>query len=113
MQQVLDNVYRERFANRYLASFTSFAYEQSSDEYIKQLVEKCFDDFFINQISYYDNDYINKEIALCGSVASVFQEQVNIIAKKYKRQIKKIEKSPLQGLLDYHKPYGEPLIITK
>ena len=102
LAEVLDKVYRQPFPNRFLSSFAEFLGEHKSDEFVKNLVETAFDDFFKKQVLRYDD---NKAYPLnfVGSVGFVFADELRKSAEKHGLSISKIEQTPLDGLIEFHK----------
>ena len=102
LSEVLDKVYRQPFPNRFLASFVEFLSENKSDSFVKELVGKSFDDFFRKQVLRYDN-YEKHPLCFSGSVSFIFADDLQESAKKHGLTVTKIEQSPLDGLLKFHK----------
>ncbi|MCL2417491.1 MAG: ATPase [Bacteroidales bacterium] len=102
LSRVLDIIYREPAPNRYLASFVEFLSENKSDFFVKELVSSAFDTFFKKQILRYDN-YDKYPLCFVGSVGFIFADELRKSAEKHGLTISKIEQTPLDGLLKYHK----------
>ncbi len=99
--QLLDKVYKEPLPNRFLASLASFAINHKKDVYIRNLLNKAFDDFFEKQIKEYTN-YQAYKIHLIGSVAFFLEEVIKEQAEAHGLEIGTILKAPLDALVDYH-----------
>ena len=97
----LYKIYKEPNPNRFLASFCEFISENSNDKRINEIIKKAFTDLFNNHITKYEN-YQNHKIRGIGSVGFYFQNQLKEVAKEFYAQIERIEKSPIQGLAQYH-----------
>ncbi|MCL2682164.1 MAG: ATPase [Bacteroidales bacterium] len=102
LAEVLEKVYRQPFPNRYLASFVEFLIENKSDTFVKDLVGLAFDDFFRKQVLRYDN-YDKYPLCFVGSVSFGFADELHESARKHGLEISKIEQTPLNGLLEFHR----------
>jgi len=102
LAEVLDKVYKQPFPNRFLASYVDFLNENQSDSFVKELVGLAFDEFFKKQVLRYDN---HNEYPICfvGSVSFIFADELRKSAEKHGITISKIEQTPLDGLLKFHK----------
>ncbi len=81
-----------------LAAFVPFLYEHREDDYIRQLLVGEFDRYFALLGAY----PTGLPVALVGSVAWHFRDEVEQAARQHDRHIWQIEKSPLPGLQRYH-----------
>lgn len=99
--QILESVYRKPFANKYLAGFTYFAATNIDNKTIYNLVYESFNKFFELNINKYSIDSSTK-LRFVGSIAYIFSEILNEVAKKFNITIEKIVKSPMNGIIDYH-----------
>ena len=102
--EVLKKVYKNAFPNAYLATFSKFVAEYKEHSYIKNLVYKCLDEFFIYQVLPYPQKS-NTEINFIGSIAHYYRETLLEIAKKYDLKIGEIIQKPINNLVKYHKKY--------
>ena len=102
LAEVLDKVYRQPFPNRFLASLVEFLNENKSDSFVKELVSSAFDIFFKKQVLRYEN-HAQYPLCFVGSVSFIFADELRKSAEKYGLTISKIEQTPLDGLLKYHK----------
>jgi len=99
--EIMDRVYKQPFPNRFLAQFTHFMAENNNVEAIKQIIENCFKEFFLRNIKQYPNSN-DLPIHFVGSVAFHFREQLDHTARTLGYKLGKIEKSPMNGLIEYH-----------
>jgi N-acetylglucosamine kinase-like BadF-type ATPase len=99
--EILEKVYRKPFPNRFLASFTTFLHQQQDHHYVRDLLQKSFDNFLTRHIMQYD--YARYPLHLLGSVAFYFQHIIKETAAPRHIQLGKIEKTAMPGLLLYHK----------
>ncbi|HHL53422.1 MAG TPA: hypothetical protein ENJ39_08595 [Flammeovirgaceae bacterium] len=81
-----------------LAAFVPFLYEHRADDYIRQLLVGEFDRYFALLEAY----PAGLPVALVGSVAWHFREEVEQAARQHDRHIWQIAQSPLPGLQRYH-----------
>lgn len=99
--KIVERVYKQPMPNKFLASFAPFINEFRDNPHIKNIVIESFDDFFKRNISQYD--YNNYPVNVVGSIAYYFSDFLNESAEKFGASVGKILKSPIDGLVDYHK----------
>ena len=97
---ILDRVYKQPMANRFLANLSVFLIENIEDQTIYRLAYNAFKEFFLRNIMQYD--YMNNEIHFTGSIAFHYQELLKEVAKELNIEITTIIKSPMEGLIRYH-----------
>lgn len=98
---VIQRVYREPFANRFLASVTPFLLENIEEPAIHRLVLNNFKSFFIRNISQYA-DYRNLRINITGSIGWFFKDVLQEAADAMDCTLGTISQSPMDGLITYH-----------
>ena len=100
LSEIINKVYREPQANRFLASLSEFIHRHLDEEGIRQMVYSTFSDF----VNYHISRYGRHDLALSfvGSIAYYYQEQLQLIVQMLDYQMGTILKSPLQGLVAYH-----------
>lgn len=98
---ILTHIYQRPFPNRFLASFTRFISDNIGHPYMQEIVKDSFRNFFDSQVLKYANC---REVQICctGSVAFYFAEILKEIAREKELEIKKIVKSPIDGITEYH-----------
>jgi N-acetylmuramic acid 6-phosphate etherase len=101
MDQILENVYNQPHANRYLASLTKIAAKYIENQEIRDIISSAFKDFIDKNISKY-SQYNSLEIGFAGSIAYYFKEILEEVMENYHLKIKKIMASPIEGLVTYH-----------
>lgn len=99
--EIIERVYRTPFPNRFLASLSPFISKHISDEKIYSLILNCFKEFFKRNVMQYE--YKNLKVAFIGSVAFHYKEILIEAAKEFDIRIDKIEGSPINGLVKFHK----------
>lgn len=98
--EIIDKVYRQPQANRFLASLTPFLSRHKEETEIHNLLVGCFCDFFQRNVMQYNYQYA--KVHFTGSIAWYFQEEVREAAEKLNIQTGKFIKSPIHGLIAYH-----------
>lgn len=98
---VIERVYRQPFPNRYLATFSVFLNENRNNPHVKNLLKSSFEEFFTRNIMQYD--YKKYKVNLVGSVAFHYEEIIAEVAKSLGIKLGIVLKSPIIGLVDYHK----------
>lgn len=99
--KIVDMVYKQALPSRFLASFSPFLSEFRNHPHINHLLRSSFDEFFKRNVHQYD--YQNYEVNLVGSIAYYYQEIIKEVAAENQIKLGKILKSPIDGLVEYHK----------
>jgi len=97
---IIDKVYRQPQANRFLAGLTPFLSAHREHPEIQTLLLSCFTEFFRRNVMQYA--YEGMEIHFTGSIAWHFQKEVKKAAEALNIQTGEIIKSPIHGLINYH-----------
>ena len=101
---VIDRIYRQPLANRFLAS-TSVCIKQHLHECeeLRCMVVDNFREFFRKNVSKYIDTQSQRPTAhFVGSMAWAYEEQLREAAQEEKIEIGTILKSPMQGLVEFH-----------
>lgn len=98
MAQVIDRVYRQPMANRWLASLSTFIHQQIGNQQIEQLVIDNFRDFIQRNITPYQRKDL--PINAVGSIAFFYKEQLEKAVKAEGYTLGKIVRSPLDALVE-------------
>lgn len=101
-EEIMENVYKKPFPNRYLASFVPFIAKNIENAYINTLVMNSFREFFKRNIVHY-GIYDTKLISFVGGVAQQFKRELSLVALQYGYKLQEVQKSPLEKLVEYHK----------
>jgi glucosamine kinase len=101
-EKILEQIYKKPYPNRYLASFVPFIAENLSAE-TTDLVRASFASFISQHILKYPDAKRTLPVSATGSVAHVFSDIFTEELKKNNLKAGKILKSPMQGLIDYHR----------
>ena len=119
---IINKVYRQPLANRFLASLTRFiTHEMSVTEKAKcdtpehdihvgldMMVQECFSNFCLRNLSAYLSAHEDDEeglmpVGFVGSIAHYFHSQLDAVCCEFPLRIVKVMKAPMAGLLDYHR----------
>ena len=101
-EQILENVYKNPFPNRYLAQYATFVADNISEPSMHKLVKSGFTKFFSRNIKQYPRAY-DLPIHFTGSIGFYFQEILKETARENGFQIGMITRNPMQGLIQYHR----------
>jgi N-acetylglucosamine kinase-like BadF-type ATPase len=98
---IIDKVYRQPFPNRFLASLSPFLAQNLNIPSIHTLVLNSFKAFLLRNVMQYK--YQQMPVHFIGSVAFHYQEVLREAAEEMHINLGTILKSPMQGLIEYHK----------
>ncbi len=99
--QIVEQVYRGSFPNRFLASFTPFLSKNISEKPVYDLVFSSFMAFFKRNISQYTFAH-ELPVNFTGSISWYFKDVLKEAAKEAGFTVGRIEPDPMPGLLKYH-----------
>lgn len=97
---ILDMVYRQPLANRFLASLSPFLVENIHDKTVYDLVYNAFKDFLVKNVMQYD--YKNNDVHFTGSVAYYYKDLVRKVGADLNIKVGIISQSPMEGLIKYY-----------
>lgn len=100
--QILDAVYKQPLANRYLASFVPFLIENRGHFMVENIIEDTFNDFFFHHVYKYRESW-TMPINFIGSVAFGFKDVLKEMCDTFELQLGVVLKNPMDGLVKYHK----------
>jgi N-acetylglucosamine kinase-like BadF-type ATPase len=100
-EELLNHVYREPHANVYLARFAKVMNETSDKEYMDQLAEDGFTEFFNHHVCCYQN-YKSYPVHFVGSIAFYFKHVLELVASKMDCELGIVDHNPVYRLLDWH-----------
>lgn len=98
--EIIQQVYRQAFPNRFLASFAPFLYEHRQEPEIEQFLIHEFEEFVQRNILAYRP--FTGAISCTGSIAWYFREYLEKALQNHQLSVGSIVKSPLEGLIQYH-----------
>src|SRR5664279_338692 len=100
--EILDAVYKQPLANRYLASFAIFLAENRGHYMIENIIEDGLWDFFSIHLSHYPESG-KVPVYFTGSVAFGFHDILLELCRSFGWQVGKFLAKPMDGLIVYHK----------
>ncbi len=101
-ENILEQVYRKPYPNRYLASFSKFVFQNKDQPYMVHLLKDCFHLFFEKQVEPYAHCR-ELPIHAVGSVAYYYSSLIKAVAEERELKIGNILASPIAALTLYHK----------
>jgi N-acetylglucosamine kinase-like BadF-type ATPase len=100
--EILESVYKKPLPNRYLASFAIFLAENRGHYMIENIIEDGLNDFFYTHlISYRESSKL--PVHFTGGIAYGFKDVIQQLCTGYDLQLGTILRSPMEGLVRYHK----------
>ena len=100
--EILDRVYKQPLANRYLASFAIFLAENRGHYMIENIIEDGLNDFFFTHLYKFRESW-TMPIHFIGSIAFGFRDVLQELCNTYELELGKVIKSPMKGLIEYHR----------
>lgn len=95
--EIVENVYRSKTPQRYLASFAYLLIENRHSKVVREFVEREFNLFFNRVVAAYGD--ATTDVALVGGVAYAFEEELRAMGTKKGFSVGKVLKSPLEELV--------------
>jgi glucosamine kinase len=99
--EILNAVYKQPLANRYLAGYTMFLAENRGHYMIENIIEDGFNDFFFNHVYKYTESW-SLPVHFVGSVAYGFRDVLQEMCNSYELELGNVLKNPMDGLIKYH-----------
>ena len=100
MPIIINKVYREPLANRFLASTSSFICQHLDHPLLRQLVINNFRLFFQHNVVQYQRQDL--PIHAVGSVAWYYKDELHEAAELEGFHMGQILRTPMEGLIQYH-----------
>ena len=97
---MIDRIYRQPAANRYLASLSPFIAAHIAHGEIDAIVHDAIRSYFEHHIMRYD--YRHLTVHLTGSVAYHYADVIRDVAEEKGIKIGHITATPIAGLTEYH-----------
>lgn len=97
---ILEKVYRQPLANRFLASLTPFLSKHKEVPEIHNLLVESFVAFFVRNVKQYRRPWL--PIHFVGSIANAFSSELKEAAESLGMELGTIMQSPMEGLIKYH-----------
>jgi len=101
LSAILQKIYTQAQANRYLASFTQFLIEHRGHYMVENIIEDAFIDFYQRHVLKYRESW-NYPIHFVGTVAHEFKDVLYSLHEQYGLDNGNIYKTPTDGLIAYH-----------
>ncbi|MDR1156038.1 MAG: ATPase [Bacteroidales bacterium] len=98
--EILDNVYRKPFPNRYLAQYARFVAAHIGYPEMQTLAGNCFREFFARNVMQYGAAR-QLPVHFTGSVAFHFSEIIKKTAGEFGLSVGNISQEPMPGLIQY------------
>lgn len=98
---IIDHVYRQKFPNRFLASFVPFLAKHIENKAIFDLVKENFRRFLVRNVKQYQG-WEHLPIGFVGSIAYYFQQPLKEALAAEHMTIGKTIQAPMEGLIAYH-----------
>jgi glucosamine kinase len=102
---ILENLYKKPHPNKYLASFSRFAFHNKENPFISEILENSFSAYFQKMVTRFDQ-YETIPLNLVGSIAFYYQELIRKVAQNFGVQVGTILEKPISGLALYHSSLG-------
>lgn len=101
LSEVLENVYKKQYPNRYLASFVPFVYKHKNDFSVQQLLHQIFEQF-AEQVEVLAKKNNIFSISCVGSVAYFFKDFVYLALQNKSICLLQTDSTPINALIEYH-----------
>lgn len=99
---ILRSIYKEPFANRYLAQFTQLLFENRGHFMVENIIEDSLNEFFRHHILKFRMSW-KQPIHFTGSIAWGFRDVIADLCHQYELEPGKIVQSPMEGLIEYYR----------
>ncbi len=96
---IIERVYRQPGANKFLASLSPFLLENIECPQVRSIVESEFDAFFVRNIKHYG---YNTPVNFVGSIAYHYRPLLEEAAARHGFGVGTVLKAPMAGLVEYH-----------
>ena len=100
--EIIKRVYKEPGGNRFLASLTPFLLRNIDRKEVYDLVLNSFKAFFVRNVCQYP-EYRTAKVNFIGSIAYYYRDVLTHAAELCGCTVGTIIKSPMDGLIAYHK----------
>lgn len=97
--EILDKVYRQPEANRFLASLTTYIHEHKNMPQVHTFLLDCFGEFFRRNVMPYHRSL---PVSFVGSIAWFFHDELTETANSYNIPLGIFIKNPISELIQYH-----------
>lgn len=99
--EIMENIYRKPFPNRYAAQFARFVYSHISEMSLQDMVRNEFSQFIQKDVLVYP---LATQLPVCftGSIAWHFRDILAKTAESFNLKLGEIIENPMSGLLQYY-----------
>jgi len=98
---LIEEVYKGKTGNRYLASFAKFLIQEKKHPFIQKLISDAFDEFIKKQLLKYHN-VMHLPVHFIGSIAFFLADILRARLMAHHLQLGKIIRQPIDGLVEFH-----------
>ena len=98
--EIIQRVYRQPMANRFLASTSLYISEHLDVPALRDLVKQNFRDFFHKNIAQYGRHDLS--VGAIGSIAYHYRDLLQEVAEEKGYKLSTVAKSPMEGLVAFH-----------
>lgn len=98
---VLQKVYEEPQANRYVASFIKVLSDHRDHAYLKEIVKTGFEIFADKQLRYF-KESASLEIGIVGSIAFIYKDVLEEVLDERGMNLGTVVHKPLENLVQFH-----------
>jgi glucosamine kinase len=99
---IIHKLYHDPFPNRYLATFVALLAQNRGHFMVENIIEDSLNEFFHHHILKYRQSW-KLPLYFTGAVAFEFADVIQNLCNQYELELGKIEKSPMEKLIKYHK----------
>lgn len=100
-EDILENIYKKPYPNRYMAQFSRFMYHHREHHFIATLIKEELSSFFTQQVLCYEEAQ-EIPLNLVGSIAFYYHEFIRSIADEKGVRVGTILEKPISGLTLFH-----------
>lgn len=100
--QILEGVYNNPIANKFMASFAPFVLRYAEEDIVKEIILENFRNFYAYYVLRYKESKVVRSVSLVGSVAYHFSKYLAEVGHELDIQIDKILQHPMEGLVHFH-----------
>ena len=97
---IINKVYREPLANRFLGQLSQFCWRHRDCEAIHVLLVDCFRQFFVRNVAAYMRPDL--DVHFVGSVAHFYRDELSEAATMCGFKVGNVMRAPMDGLIKYH-----------
>jgi len=100
-EKIIESVYKKPSPNVYLASFAKVMSESPDQDFMHELAEEGFTEFFKYHVCCF-KDYKKYPVHFVGSIGFYFKDALQKVADKFGCELGNIDKQPVYKLLEWH-----------